>query len=88
MAIVNHNYPLPDSLKVVDEQNNPIEAAVVRIYGLTEFQAGLLDTWVADTTTDVDGNWVDPIELTDGMTWVVHIQKLTVYGPEHVEITT
>jgi len=88
MAMVNHDYPLENSLQVVDAQNEPVEAAQIRIYEAVPFQAGVIDTWYASTTSDVDGKWVDPIELPDGQSWVVHFQKLNSYGSNHVEIVT
>ena len=36
----------------------------------------------------INGEWVDPVILADGQTWAVHIQKPTMYGPVHVEVTT
>ena len=88
MPMVNHNYPLENSLRVVNELNEPIEAAQIRVYELTPFEAGVIDTWYASTTSDVDGYWVDPIDLPAGQTLVVHMQKANTYGPNHVEITT
>lgn len=88
MAIVNHDFPVTDALLVVNETNEPIEGAEIRIYDHTAFQAGAVSSWEAMTTSDVDGKWVDPIVLEDGRTWVVHMQKPSVYGPTHVEITT
>jgi len=88
MAIVNHDYPLDNEMLVVNEINEPIEGAEIRIYDHTAFFAGVLDTWVASTTTDIEGKWVDPIVLEDGRSWVVHFQKESMYGPDHVEITT
>ena len=88
MTIVNHDYPLSNELLIVDEQNEPIEGAVIRIFDLTNFQADVVDVWEAETISDIDGKWVDPIALEDGRSWVVHVQKLTEFGPNHVEITT
>ena len=88
MAIVNHDYPGTNDLLVVNATNEPVEGAEIRVYGHTEFQAGLVDTWEAMTVSDADGKWVDPIVLDDGRSWVVHMQKPSVYGPVHVEITT
>jgi len=87
-VMVNHNYPTIDALLVVNEAGDPIEGAEIRIFRYTAFEAGEIDTWEALTTTDEDGKWEDPIALDDGETWVVHIQKLSEYGPVHVEITT
>ena len=88
MAVVNHDYPLTDEMTVVNDVNEPIEDVTVRIYDHTAFFAGEVDTWVAETLTDADGKWIDPVELPDGQSWVVHFQKEGAYGPDHVEITT
>ena len=88
MAIVNHDYPVSGALTVVDSENAPIEAAQIRIYDLTAFQAGVLSTWQAATSSDMEGKWVDPITLPDGRSWVVYMEKQNTYGPNHIEITT
>lgn len=87
-VMVNHNYPLTDSMTVLNEEGDPIEGAEIRIFKYTSFEAGDVDTWEAMTVSDVEGKWVDPIALDDGQTYVVHIQKLSEYGPVHLEITT
>lgn len=88
MAVVNHDYPLAGEMIVVDEQAVPVEGVVIRIYDHTAFFAGDVATWIASTITDVDGKWVDPVVLDDGQSYVVHFQKESVAGPDHVEITT
>jgi hypothetical protein len=88
MAIVNHDYPNIGDFIVVNDQNEPIEGAEVRIYESVPFQAGILDSWVGSTTTDIDGRWVDPIVIPDGGSWVVYIQKYSLYGPKHYELIT
>jgi hypothetical protein len=88
MAAVNQDFPNANDMLVVNESNEPIEAATIRVFEQSAFTAGVVDTWVAETTTDVDGKWVDPIILDDGKNWIVHFQKESVYGPVHVEITT
>ena len=88
MAVVNHDYPNTDDMLVVDETNEPIEAAEIRVYDQTAFDAGVVDTWESMTTSDLEGKWVDPIILEDGRNWVVHFQKESLYGPVHIEITT
>lgn len=85
---VDHNYPHAGDLRVVNSSGEPVEGAEIRIFLLSEFLAGRTSTWVGMTTTDINGEWVDPVVLDDGQTWVVHIQKPTMYGPAHVEITT
>ena len=88
MASVNHDYPGENDMVIVDESNDPIMGAEIRVFDQTAFDAGSVDTWVGMTTTDADGKWIDPIILGDGHNWVVHIQKESMYGPVHVEITT
>lgn len=88
MAIVNHDYPNTNDMLVVDETNEPIEGAVIRVYDQIAFYAGEVDTWIGLTTSDVEGKWVDPVAVEDGKNFVVHFQKESMYGPVHVEITT
>ena len=88
MVVINHNYPHDGDLRVVDVRNEPIEGAVIRVFTAVQFDAGDLTNWVGATTTDVNGEWIDPIMLEDGNSWVVYIEKPTVAGPSHVEIFT
>jgi hypothetical protein len=88
MSTTVDNYPHAGDLRVVNASGDPIESAEIRIFTLAAFSSGQTSTWVAETTTDINGEWVDPVILDDGETWVVHIQKPTMYGPAHVEITT
>lgn len=85
---VDHNYPHDGDLRVVNSSGEPVEAADIRIFLLADFLAGRTSTWIAATTTDINGEWVDPIVLEDGQTYAVHVEKPTMYGPVHVEITT
>lgn len=88
MAIVNHDYPNIRDFLVLNEDSTPILDAEIRIYDQVEFEAGNLDTWVGSTTTDEDGKWRDPVELPDGGSWIVWVQKYTLYGPNHWELLT
>lgn len=85
---VDHNYPHTGDLRVVNMSGDPVENVNIRVYTAAKFYAGQTTTWEAATTSDINGEWVDPIVLDDGQTYVVHMQKLTMYGPTHVEITT
>lgn len=88
VVMVNHDYPHANDMCVVDKTNVPIEGVVIKIFDHTDFFAGLISTWVAETISDVDGKWVDPILLDAGRSWVVYFEKATMYGPKHIEITT
>ena len=85
-VLVNQDYPEVGALRAVDERNNPIEGATVRVFDATAFFDGSA-TPIAETTTDADGNWVDTLSLEDARTWIVHFQK-SGYGPVHEEVTT
>lgn len=87
-VMVDHNYPTTDALRVVNSSGDPVENAVIRIFKPEAYYSSQTSTWEAMTTTDIDGKWIDPIALENAKTWVVHIQKPTVYGPMHLEITT
>jgi hypothetical protein len=87
-VMVDHNYPTTDSLTTVASNGDPIAGVSVKIFTLAAFQAFQTDTWVGSTTTDIDGHWLDPINLPDAQTWVVYFFKYSEYGPAHVEITT
>ncbi|RKY28722.1 MAG: hypothetical protein DRP83_00040 [Planctomycetota bacterium] len=85
---VNHDYPHEGDLQVVSENGEPLEGVTIRIFELEKFLAGETSSWVAETVTDADGNWVDTIDLEDARSWAVHFQKLDIVGPEHREIMT
>jgi hypothetical protein len=88
MAMVTHDYPTSNALLVVDPDGNPIGGATVKIFNLIDFEANSVDTWIGQTETDAEGKWINPIEVLDGMTYVVLFQKYSEYGPTHLEITT
>lgn len=87
-VMVNHDYPHTNDLLVVDKTNTPIEGAVIKVFDSTKFFAGEISSWVGQTLSDAEGKWVDPIELDAACSWVVYFEKPTMYGPDHVEITT
>jgi len=85
---VNHDYPHVGDMAVVSPSGVAVEGVEIRIFELEKFLAGDTSTWVAHTTTDANGEWVDTFDLDDGRSWAVHFQKLNEFGPEHREITT
>lgn len=90
-AKVDHNYPTPDALRVVDDVTSaPLENIIIRIYDATKYPtpSGSQDVWEAQTTSDVDGKWRDPAYLPDGMDWVVQFSQRLTYGTKTVEIST
>jgi hypothetical protein len=85
---VDHNYPHTDDMTVLDPNGDPIENVVVRAFTLAAYAADVRDTWLAETTTDVNGKWVTPFLLDESQTYIVHFEKTTMFGPITVEVTT
>lgn len=87
MAVLNHNYPTAKAMQVVSSDGSPIEGATVRIFEALKFYADQVSTWFAETTTDTDGYWRDPIVVPDAADWVIQVQKMGA-GPTHINVTT
>lgn len=83
---VDHNYPVPANLRYQTLGGIPIEGAVVRLFRKADFDAGRTETPVAITLTNAKGEWMSPVFLTGGYTYVVQVQKEGQYGPDRVEI--
>lgn len=85
---VNQDYPDINALRVLKKNGEPLEGATLKIYDHTAYfaQAGVVP--IAETTTDANGKWNDVIYLDDGRTWVLVVEKTTVFGPKKLEITT
>lgn len=87
-VMVNHNYPDADDLRVLAPNGDPIADVVITVFELVPYNAGIVDTWVGVSTTDIEGRWTAPISLSEGQTYIVHFEKPTMYGPSVLEITT
>ncbi|RKY28721.1 MAG: hypothetical protein DRP83_00035 [Planctomycetota bacterium] len=76
---------------IVDaDTSNPIQYAIIRVYNAASYPPSSLirETWVGETQTDVNGEWLDPIFLDDGLNWVVQVSKRLTYSTQIVEIST
>jgi hypothetical protein len=87
-TVVDHNFPLPGAMTVKTMDDKPIGDVTVRIFTLEQFEAGDLDEWVDATITNNLGEWVTPIVLPEGRSWVVHFSRLYDYESKHIEILT
>jgi hypothetical protein len=83
---VDHNYGSPGALRYQTAGGIPVEAALVRVYTKSLFDQGITDTPLAVTLTNAQGNWVNPVSLTTGATYVVQFAKEGLYGPDKTEI--
>lgn len=83
---VDHNYGFPGSLRYQTAGGIPVEAAIIRVYKKTDFDAGNTDTPLAVTLTTAAGNWLNPISLTTGFTYTIQFAKEGLYGPDKTEV--
>jgi hypothetical protein len=86
LVMVNQNYPTPNTLRYQTDSGCPIEGATVLIFTLSNFQTGNTSLAVATTLTDRRGNWLNPIYLPTGQTYVVEFFKNGLYGPDSTQI--
>ena len=85
---MDHNYPHAEDMTVLNAAGAPVEGVAVRVFSLAAYSADDRDTWIAETITDINGHWVTPAVLDDAMSYIVHFEKTTMYGPVTLEITT
>jgi len=83
---LDHNYGTAGGLRYQAANGMPIEMAVIRVFRKSDFDQGRRNSPLATTFTNSDGNWVDPIFVTTGFTYVVQFAKEGLYGPDHVEV--
>lgn len=83
---VDHDYGTPGALRYQTLTAEPVVNANVRVWTKIDFDTGNTSAPIAMTLTDAQGNWVDPIFLEAGTTYVVQFHKPSVFGPDHVEI--
>lgn len=85
-ALVNHNYGSAEALRYITAGGQGVEAAIIRIWKKADFEANDFDTACGVTMTNADGNWVNPVALETGFTYVVQFHKPGLYGPDNVEV--
>lgn len=84
--MVDQDYGAPGALRYQDAAGAPLEGASIRVFRKTDFDLGNTAVALAVTQTDAAGNFVDPIFLTAGFTYVVQFFKEGISGPDHTEI--
>lgn len=79
---VNQDYPLHGSLLYQTPGGCGIDNAQVRVYLLSDYQAGNLSSPVGTTTTTRGGAWTAPVLVPTGFTYVAYYCKPYEYGPD------
>lgn len=84
---VDHNYGGPDALAYRTNSGLGIDNATVRVFLKTDFDAGnvTLRYRIAETTTDINGRWVNPLYL-DPSVYTLVFFKQQAYGPDNVVV--
>lgn len=85
---VDQNYPTPDYLLAEDEEGNPLQYVSIKIFDADEFNAGNVNAWEAETETNIDGKWKNPVYLEEGREWVVEFSRPTTHTTTYVNIDT
>jgi len=83
---IDQNYGSVAALRYQTAAGVPVEGALIRVYRKSDFDQGLTDAPLAVGMTNVNGDWVNPIYLTTGFTYVVQFAKEGLYGPDKTEI--
>ncbi len=84
---IDQNWELSDSLRYMDAGGNPIDAAQIRVYLKSDYDAGNLAAPVGSTLTTADGRWKDPVLVIPGYTYVVRFEAPNRFGPDTATIT-
>lgn len=85
MIALSHNYPEANALRVLNQSGDPIQDATVKVFSSIQYAAGDYSEWEGATTTDENGYWRDPIEVTAG-SWTVYVYLANEYGPTSIEV--
>lgn len=76
-----------DELRVTDNNGEPIENAIIRLFTKLDFDSADFDSPLALTSTDANGRWLNPIPVNAGATYVILVNKPHVFGSVSVEVT-
>lgn len=87
-VLVDHNYPGPDDMLVLDGDGAGIVGACIYIYTKADFDAGEMgpERIVAQSSTTTNGEWALPVALDAGQ-YVAWIFKQGVTAPASLEFT-
>lgn len=84
---MDHNTGGASALRYVDPNGTPIAEAMVRVYTKADWDAKRYSKVVGLVKTDAQGNWVSPIFVEPGNTFVVQFQLPNTWGPDTTEVT-
>jgi len=83
---VDHNYGRLSALTYRTASAVPVEGALVRVFRKADFDLGRTDSALAVTLTNARGEWVNPVYLATGFTYVIQFHKEGLYGPDFAEV--
>lgn len=87
LELVNENTGGTNNLCYITAGGDPVDGADILAFTLADFIAGNTENAVAVSKTGPDGNFLYPILLQRGQTYVIVFQKPGQYGPDNTQIT-
>ena len=80
------DYGGAENLRLTYENGDPLEGASIRVFDKASYDANDLSAPRGVSVTDADGQWLHPIFVNVGDTYVVHFQKDGFAGPVTQEV--
>lgn len=85
-VMVNHDTNIPDSLRYIKQNGEPVSGATIVVYNKSEFQADQFTNPIGTSVTMPDGRWATPIPVQAGDTYTVKFHLAGVAGPDFVDL--
>jgi hypothetical protein len=85
-VVLNEDYGVENQLQYKDPDGTPIEGAQVRVYKKADYDLENFTSVVGVTTTDANGEWVNPVTVEAGFTYTVQFYKPGAFGPDTEEV--
>jgi hypothetical protein len=85
-VMVNHDTNIPDSLRYIKQNGEPVNGATVVIYLKSEFLQDQFTNPIGTTVTLPDGRWANPIPVQAGDTYIVKLHAPGIAGPDYVDL--
>lgn len=83
---INEDYGTENQLRYLDSDGIPISDAQIRVYKKIDYDLENYEAAVGVTTTDENGEWVSPVTVEAGYTYVIEFFKPGYFGPDTEEI--
>lgn len=83
---LDENYGATDALRYMTPGGTPIENAQIRVYYMSDYDAGQLSAPVGVSKTNAYGRWHNPVLVLPGYSYVIQFFKPNDFGPDTAEV--